>query len=61
MATRRYRYRKNPNSYWTVYDAFTGRCLTFRGEPLDKLENEAEAFRVIDLLNQEDMRRRGVL
>jgi hypothetical protein len=60
MATQRHRVRQNPDGYWTVYDVFTGYPVEIDGVIKDRLMAE-EADDLVDLLNLQDAKRRGLI
>ncbi|PWK65850.1 hypothetical protein [Aminobacter sp. AP02] len=55
----RYNLRKEANGTWTVYDVFTGLPARVKGVEQVWLEME-QADDLVDLLNLQDARRRGL-
>jgi hypothetical protein len=61
MPTQRYDIREEPDGTWTVFDVFTGwPAELVDGRPAIGFDAK-EADDLVDLMNSQDARRRGVL
>ena len=60
MARQRYDYRMERDNTWTVFDVFTGQAAIVEGFITEWLTMK-EADDLVDLLNRNDLHRRGVL
>jgi hypothetical protein len=61
MDHQRYDLRKEPDGTWTVFDVFTGWPARVDGHVTAKGLDFLEADDLVDLLNFQDAKRRGVL